>query len=241
MVRSMARALYLLTAVVTAVPVLWALGWAVWGAGVSVAEYLSLVGSLLLLAAAGSSRRRFAARLALVGTVAVWSFYLPAVLGLVRSRLTDQELRLTVLLWTPTASPLIIVQQKQVSGAPDMTLSTEDIQRIQDTGISGTASVYIANGLYGSGNKSSVILIMQRPIHGPVELREPNATSIVYLQEREHWRMFPSNSPTLERRIRISPQLDDPNQSSIMVELSTGAAQGFGVWWPRDALLDGGR
>src|ERR1039458_6005967 len=109
MFRSMARPLYLLTGVVTAVPVLWALGWAVWGAGVSITEYLSLLGSVLLLAAAGSSRPRFAARLAVVGSVAVWSFYLPAILGLVRSRLTDQELRLTVLLWSRTPSPLIIV------------------------------------------------------------------------------------------------------------------------------------
>jgi hypothetical protein len=231
MFRSMARALYLLTGVVTAVPVLWALAWAVWGAGVRVSEYLSLVGSVLLLVAAGSSRRRFAARLALVGTVAVWSFYLPGVLGLVRTRLTDQELRLTVLFWTPKASPLVIVQQKQVPGAPDMTLSTGDIQRIKDTGITGTASVFSANGLYGSGKKSSVILIIQGPIRGPVELREPDATSIVYLQEREHWRMFPSNARTLERKIRISPD-------SIMVELSTGASQGFGTGRPPEASQD---
>src|ERR1017187_1710849 len=48
--RSMARLLYVFAGLVTAIPVLWALGWAVWGAGVSVTEYLSLLGSLLLVA-----------------------------------------------------------------------------------------------------------------------------------------------------------------------------------------------
>ena len=116
----------------------------------------------------------------------------------------------------------------------------EDIRRIKDTGITGTVSVYAANGLYGRGRKSSVILIMQRPVHQSVELKQPDATSIVYLQEHDHWRMFPSNAHTLERRIRISPERDAPNASFVMlmVELSTGAAQGFGVSWIKEALGD---
>jgi hypothetical protein len=227
----MARVLYLLTGIVTAVPVLWALGWAVWGAGISVTEYLSLIGSGLLLVAAASSGRRSAARLALLGTLAAWCFYLPAVLGVIKARLTDQELRLTVLRWDPARSPLVIVQQKQVPGAPDMNLSKEDIQRIKDTRITGTVSVYVANGLYGRGKKSCVILIMQGPVHDPVELRQPDASSIVYVQEREQWRMFPPNARTLERTIRISPDM-------LMVKLSTGAAQGFGISWPKEVLRE---
>jgi hypothetical protein len=116
-----------------------------------------------------------------------------------------------------------------------MTLSPADIQQIKDTGISGTVSVYAANGSYGRGKESRVILIMQGPVHGPAELREPDATSIVYLQEGPKWKMFPPNGHTLKRTIRIEPQWDDPNQSSVMVELSTGSARGFGVWWTTEA------
>jgi hypothetical protein len=237
----MARLLYVLTGLVTAIPVVWALGWAVWGAGVSVAEYLSLLGSLLLVASgvAGHSRRRVAARVALVSTAAIWSFYLPGIAGVVKSVATNQELSLTVLLWTPSASPLVIEQWKQIPGAPDTSLSPADISQIESTGISGTVSVYTANGKYGKGKQSRVILIMQAPVSGPVELKEPDATSIVYLQEDSRWSQFPPNAPTLSRRIRIAPQWDDPRQSSVMVELSTGSAQGFGVWWPKAAL--GGR
>jgi len=179
-----------------------------------------------------------AARLALGGTVAIWSFYLPAVLAVVGAWLGDQELTLTVLLWAPSGSPLVIVQP-----SPQMRLSAEAVQRIKDTGITGTGSVYVANGRYGSGRKSSVILIMQGPVRQPIRLRQPDATGIIYLQEREHWSMFPSNARTLKRTIDISPPLVDhnPNSVMVMVELSTGASQGFGVSWPREELRNRGR
>ena len=54
--------LYLITGIATAVPVAVALGWAVWGAGTSPTEYLSLLGSLILVVSAliSLSNRRVA-------------------------------------------------------------------------------------------------------------------------------------------------------------------------------------
>ena len=237
-VESMARALYVLTGIATTIPVVWALGWSVWGAGVSITEYLSLLGSLLLvvLGIAGPSRRRVEGVVALLSTVGIWSFYLPGIVGVVRSTVTNQELSLAVLLWTPTASPLVIEQLQQTPGAPGVTLSAADIQQIKSTGISGRVSVYAANGKYGKGKHSRAILIMREPVREAVQLKEPNATSVVYIQDGAGWRQIPPNAPTLSRTIRIAPQWDDPQQTSVMVELSTGAAQGFGVSWPKSTL-----
>ena len=237
----MLRLLYLLTGFATAIPVVWALGWAVWGAGVSITEYVSLLGSLILVTAAavGSSKRVAAARLALVGALAVWSFYMPGIVGIASSRLTDQELGLAVLLWTPSTSPLVIEQPEQIPNFPNTRLSARDVQQIKATGLTGELSVYTANGRYGSGKKSHVTLIMQKPVGEAVELREPDATSVVYIQEDHGWRLFPPDAPILKRTTRIEPIPYDPNwpgaypQTSVMVELSTGARQGFGVWWRR--------
>jgi hypothetical protein len=227
------RLLYLFTGVATAIPVVWALGWAVWGAGISVTEYVSLLGSLILVAAAavGASKRRAAAQLALVGATAVWSFYLPQLVGIASSRLSDQELGLAVLLWTPSASPLVIEEQRQAPNFKDRALSAVEVQQVKETGLTGTLSVYTANASYGSGRKSHVILVMQEAVREVIELKEPDACSIVYIQGDHKWQMFPPTAPTLKRTIRIEPQADDPNQSSVMVELSSGARQGFGVWW----------
>jgi hypothetical protein len=235
----MLRLLYLFTGAATAVPVVWALGWAVWGAGVSITEYVSLLGSLILVASAAvsSSKRTFAARLALIGAVAVWSFYMPAILGFASTRLSDQELGLAVLLWTPSTSPLVIRQPAQSPNTPSTRLSSRDIEQIEAAGLRGELSVYTANDRYGSGKKSHVTIVMQRPVTDVVELKEPDATSVVYVQGDRGWRMFPADAPTLKRTIRLEPVAYDPNwpggspQTSVMVELSTGARQGFGVWW----------
>jgi hypothetical protein len=231
--------LYLFTGIATAVPVVWALAWAVWGAGVSITEYLSLLGSLILVASAAisSSKRIIASRLALIGTAAVWSFYMPALVALAASRLTNQELGLAVLLWTPSSSPLVVQQQRQTANVPSSWLSAEYIEQIKAAGVGGELFVYTANDRYGSGKKSHVTIIMQKPVDGVIKLKEPDAASVVYIQGDHEWRMFPPDAPTLKRTIRLEPIPFDANsprafpQTFIMVELSTGGSQGFGVWW----------
>jgi hypothetical protein len=235
----MLRLLYLFTGVATAIPAVWALGWAVWGASVSITEYVSLLGSLLLVASAAvsSSKRAFAHRLALIGAVAVWSFYMPAIWGFASIWLSDQELGLAVLLWTPSTSPLVIQQPEQIPNTPSTRLSVRDVQRIEAAGLTGEMSVYTANNRYGSGKKSHVTIVMQRPVTDVVELKEPDAASVLYVQGDHDWRMFPADAPTLKRTIRLEPVSYDLNspgaypQTSLMVELSTGARQGFGVLW----------
>jgi hypothetical protein len=72
---------------------------------------------------------------------------------------------------------------------------------------------------------------MQAPVEEPVELKEPDGTTVVYVQHGKDWLSYPPDTPTLKRTIRIEPDTDKPNQSSVGVELATGARQGFGVWW----------
>jgi hypothetical protein len=75
-----AVALYVLTAVVTGLHVFYLMMWAIWGAPTSPLQYVSLIGSVVLLlsAVAAFFNRRLAAAIAIVGSVMVWSFYAPA-------------------------------------------------------------------------------------------------------------------------------------------------------------------
>jgi hypothetical protein len=65
--------LYLITGIATAIPVIYALGWAVWGAPIFITEYVSLLGSLVLVVSAFISiaERRIAGRIALVSVLAI--------------------------------------------------------------------------------------------------------------------------------------------------------------------------
>jgi hypothetical protein len=230
--------LYLSTGIITLIPVWYQLSWAVWGAPISPLEFVSLLGSILFVVAAFTSLsdRRSAARRASIAAVAVWSFYLPAIVTTVNIHSSDQELTLSVYLWTPAASPLAIRQPKLTSNSPDMASLRTEIQQIEKTGITGSISVFHSPSSrftrYGSGKKSHVTLIIQRPVTRPVELREPDATSVVYVQQADGWKMFPHNAHTLERTIRLEPLSDVPDQTDLTVELADGSREGFGVWWP---------
>jgi hypothetical protein len=61
----------------TSLPVLVTFRWAVWGAPITVWQYVSLLGSCLLVLAGLVSfyHRRVAARIAVVAVAAIWSFY----------------------------------------------------------------------------------------------------------------------------------------------------------------------
>jgi hypothetical protein len=203
------RLLYLFTGIATAIPVVWELGWAVWGAGVSITEYFSLLGSLILItsAAVKPSKPAIAARLALTGAAAVWSFYMPAIAGFASTRMSDQELGLALLLWTPSTAPLAIQQPAEIPNIPSTKLSAIYLQQIEAADLKGELSVYTAGGRYGSGKKSHVTIIIQRPVAEVVELKEPDATNVVYIQGAHDWRMWPPDAPTLKRTIRLERSL----------------------------------
>ncbi len=72
--------LYLTTALATGAQVCWLLAWSIWGAPTSRTQYVALCGSLVLLIAAllAIRKARAAATTALCASVAIWSFYAPA-------------------------------------------------------------------------------------------------------------------------------------------------------------------
>ncbi len=79
--------LYLLAGALTAIQVYALLTLGVYGAPVSPLEFLSLLGSLVLIVAAYLAlwKPRLAARVALLAALVIWCFYAPATLHAVRS------------------------------------------------------------------------------------------------------------------------------------------------------------
>lgn len=80
--------LYFVAGLVTGFHVYTLLAMAVYGAPANPLELVSLLGSLLLLIAAMISlfRPHAAARVALIGSLLIWSFYGPAIAKLVRTK-----------------------------------------------------------------------------------------------------------------------------------------------------------
>ncbi len=177
-------------------------------------------------------RRRKAARIALAGVLAIWSFYLPAIAGAVRIKLTEQSLTLRVVRWVPAPHRLLTADGSEGS-LPAPRLTDPEFTLLVQSGLTGKVTTFSLDK-YGNGNKSSTaIVVLQRPVASPVELPEPDACTVVYIQEADDWRRFPPHAPVLKRTIRLEPSRNDPGQSLLTVELPDGARQGFGVWWPK--------
>jgi hypothetical protein len=179
------------------------------------------------------SNRRKAGRVAFIAALASWSFFIQAMVTEARIRASDQEPTVSIFLWKPSPSPLTIREPENA------TPSKIDIQRIRDAKITGTISLFNINR-FGSGTRSSVVLIMQRPVARRVELPEPDAANVVYVQEAAGWKMFPAGAHILQRKIRIDPIPGLARESSLSVELADGSGEGFGVWWPKEEFAKPG-
>lgn len=230
----MAFLLYLLTAIMTALPVLVTLRWAIWGAPVSVWQYVSLLGSCLLVLAGfvSVSHRRVAARIAVVAVAAIWCFYLPAVAFVVHARLTDQRLTVQVVRWKPSQQALTVSDVLQATNAA---LTTADIEQFRGLKLNGTIenAGRLVSGTAGA--ESHALIVLDHPVVSRVELPEPDAVTVVYIQRHDGWEKYPATAPTLKRTISlqsIQTQGRAPMQTEVMVEWATGARQGFGVLWP---------
>jgi len=75
-----ALALYLVTGVVTGFHVFYLMMLAIWGAPISPLQYVSMMGSagLLVASVVAVFKPRLASEIALAGAIAIWSFYIPA-------------------------------------------------------------------------------------------------------------------------------------------------------------------
>ena len=226
--------LYLLTAIMTALPVLFMLRWAIWGAPTSVWQYVSLLGSCLLVLAGfvSVSHRRVAARIAVVAVAAIWSFYLPVVASVVRARLTDQRLTVQVVRWEPSQEALTVSDVLQATNAALTTADLEQVRKLKLTGTIENAGRLVSGT---TGAESHALIVLDHPVISRVELPEPDAVTVVYIQRNDGWEKYPPTAPTLRRKISLQPiqtQGRAPMQTEVMVEWTTGESRGFGVLWP---------
>ena len=57
--------------------------------------------------------------------------------------------------------------------------------------------------------KSRVVVVMSKPIHSSIELRQPDGTNVIYLQKGDGFVMLPKDAPTLSKTIRLYPNREN--------------------------------
>jgi hypothetical protein len=110
-------------------------------------------------------------------------------------------------------------------------LSNEDVVNLKSLGLTGQVSYAGSSGVVGLGKQTSeskrILIVMQSQLKEPVELKQPNGGNVIYIQNDDGWKMYPSDTPTLERTIRLWADEKDPAWATLYsIELANGTRQG---------------
>jgi hypothetical protein len=137
-----------------------------------------------------------------------------------------------VVRWKPSQRALTVSDVLQATNAA---LTTADLEQIRKLKLNGTIenAGRLVSGTTGA--ESHALIVLDHPVLSRVELPEPNAVTVVYIQRHDGWEKYPATAPTLKRTISlqsIQTQGRAPMQTEVMVEWATGERRGFGVIWP---------
>jgi hypothetical protein len=215
--------------------------WVVWGRQPQSPEFAALLGASAMLVAGVVAlyRLRFAAGLALLGATAVWPMYGLATADAIRQSQPTQQLSVLYVRWQPGPEPLSLeYSSPALFQRPVLRLSEEELAILEEAGVSGR--LILDEGRHtGSGPPARVIIVATRPVASQVELRQPDRTTVVYLQELEadEWAKLPPGAPTVDRTIRLEPANQTPFQTWDQIEMMHGGRFGGTAFvWPTPDL-----
>jgi hypothetical protein len=137
-----------------------------------------------------------------------------------------------------TAQSLDVSIMRLVPGADDIDaksgLTKDEIQVLNSLGLKGIlhGGLQIASGSSGSAERHARVLIVVRGrLSSKVTLRQPKATDVVYVQDGNEWRMYPSEAPTLRKKITLLEGTGDFQGLTVEVDSAIGKANSF-TWYP---------
>ena len=151
--------------------------------------------------------------------MACWAFYGPALVQSYQQVVYDQHLEVVFVRWRQGPEPL------SVEGSRATQLTAEERAQLDAAGLTGRLTVG-GGGTFGRGRHSRAVIVMHSQVDSPVDLLQPDATKVIYIQDGKGWRMHPPDAPTLERTIRLQVATHTTAHTLYAVELVNGARSG---------------
>lgn len=137
----------------------------------------------------------------------------------------DQNLEVMFVEWRPGRDPLSFLGDG---------LTPVEMNQLSGTGLTGqlTRKGFTRQSWEGvTGEKQArIVIVMQRPLDAAVDLPQPDATSVIYVQETKDWKMIPSDVTTLRRTIRLASAKTDPRKIHFEARQGCGRASGETVF-----------
>lgn len=188
----------------------------------NVLDLALLVGGLCLLAAATIhlDSPRASWRVAMCGFLLVGVPVFAGWLEFQAERRARREVDLVVSRWIPTTDSATTYPDWNRFPTPPGLLGPFDrlhfalARQLADTGRLAPSRLR----RFGEGPPIRVVILMTHPVSSTVELPQPDRGTLMYVQSGDSWIEDPPNTPTIARKIRLSPNPEEPNHVIIAVE-----------------------
>jgi hypothetical protein len=149
-------------------------------------------------------------------------------LGFRRTALTHVYLR-----WLPGSQSLSLAPQPPGSLFTNEP-TAEEMRLLRDAGLTGRLE--LQGGQSGQfGLPARVLLVLQRQVDEEVALEAPEEGTVIYLQRDERWEKLPPEAKTVNRKLRVGPQLPErPDITLVSEEREGGGVLGGSAFgWKR--------
>jgi hypothetical protein len=116
-------------------------------------------------------------------------------------------------------------------------LSVDDIKRLRSIGLRGSVRVGMqASKTTGNGSRHArAIIVLRERLETRVDLREPKATTVVYVQDGKNWNMYPPGARTIDKKISFWPSEVDSTDLELEIEPRMSSSSSFSRYAPLNA------
>lgn len=107
-------------------------------------------------------------------------------------------------------------------------LTAEELNQLKSLGLTGTFRFGISVYRGYTPSQARAVIVCTAELRSPVELREPRATHVMYVQHGDTWNRYPQGAPMLRSQIKFWPSATDPR----MIEVQSGSSHSTFSWYP---------
>jgi hypothetical protein len=132
---------------------------------------------------------------------------------------------------------LTVIKMKRTAQSPELrvvdsfhALTPGDIQRLRDTGVSGTVEV-VGTATVGRGPKARALVVSTSPIEATVDVRQPQRSTAVYVQYRDRVEVLPPDTRLVSERLRFARASGNRSAVDISEEVRGGWYSGGWIYW----------
>jgi hypothetical protein len=128
-----------------------------------------------------------------------------------------------------TGQSLEVIYVRVVPGPGDLAsdakgggLTPDELKLLKSLGLTGTIHFGMSEFHGSTPAEARAVIVFTGELHSRAELREPLRTQVVYVEEKDGWKMYPPNAPTIRNKIKFWPSTKDPTKVEVQSDPAIG-------------------